>query len=90
MAAKTFLAGDLGGTKTLLSIYREIDGQLKQEHSHRYRSADWQDLESMLKQAPQPAGSFPHLSANLSAEYDPEAPKKKIKTYIHIHYTYNN
>ena len=48
MAAKTFLAGDLGGTKTLLSIYREIDGQLKQEHSHRYRSAEWRDLESML------------------------------------------
>ena len=49
MAAKTYLAGDLGGTKTLLSIYRDIDGQLKKEHSHRYRSADWQDLESMLK-----------------------------------------
>ena len=49
MAAKTYLAGDLGGTKTLLSIYREIDGQLKKEHSHRYRSADWQDLESMLR-----------------------------------------
>ena len=49
MAAKTYLAGDLGGTKTLLSIYREIDGQLKKEHSHRYRSADWHDLESMLK-----------------------------------------
>ncbi|KZR85976.1 Glucokinase [Synechococcus sp. MIT S9509] len=49
MAAKTYLAGDLGGTKTLLSIYREIDGQLKKEHSHRYKSADWHDLESMLK-----------------------------------------
>ena len=49
MAAKTYLAGDLGGTKTLLSIYRDIDGQLQKEHSHRYRSADWQDLESMLR-----------------------------------------
>ena len=49
MAAKTYLAGDLGGTKTLLSLYKEIDGQLKKEHSHRYKSADWHDLESMLK-----------------------------------------
>ncbi|WP_114992220.1 glucokinase [Synechococcus sp. UW179A] len=49
MAAKTYLAGDLGGTKTLLSIYREVDGQLKKEHSRRYKSADWHDLESMLK-----------------------------------------
>ena len=49
MAAKTYLAGDLGGTKTLLSIYRQIDGQLKKEHSYRYRSAEWQDLESILR-----------------------------------------
>ena len=49
MAAKTYLAGDLGGTKTLLSLYKEIDGQLKKEHSHRYRSAEWHDLESMLR-----------------------------------------
>ena len=49
MATKTYLAGDLGGTKTLLSLYRDIDGRLKQEKVHRYRSADWDDLESMLR-----------------------------------------
>ena len=49
MASETYLAGDLGGTKTLLCIYRDVDGQLKQEHANRYRSADWNDLESMLR-----------------------------------------
>lgn len=65
MAAKTFLAGDLGGTKTLLCVYAEIDGQLRKQHNHRYRSADWPNLESMLshflEQTPaelaKPAGS---------------------------------
>ena len=49
MATQTYLAGDLGGTKTLLCIYEEIDGQLRQAHANRYRSADWHDLESMLR-----------------------------------------
>jgi len=49
MAAETYLAGDLGGTKTFLCIYREIEGQLRKEHGQRYRSADWRDLESMLR-----------------------------------------
>ena len=41
MAAKTYLAGDLGGTKTFLALYRDVDGQLEQAHSHRYISAEW-------------------------------------------------
>ena len=56
MAAKTYLAGDLGGTKTFLALYRDVEGQLEQAHSHRYVSAEWRDLESMLshflKEAP--------------------------------------
>ena len=48
MAAKTFLAGDLGGTKTLLALYSETDRGLNKEFSHRYASAEWSDLESML------------------------------------------
>ena len=48
MAAKTFLAGDLGGTKTLLAFYSETDQGLNKELSHRYASAEWSDLESML------------------------------------------
>ena len=48
MAAKTYLAGDLGGTKTFLALYRDVHGQLEQAHSHRYISAEWRDLESML------------------------------------------
>ena len=57
MAAKTYLAGDLGGTKTFLALYRDVEGQLEQAHSHRYVSAEWRDLESMLshflKEAPE-------------------------------------
>ena len=57
MAAKTYLAGDLGGTKTFLALYRDAHGQLEQAHSHRYISAEWRDLESMLvhflEQAPE-------------------------------------
>lgn len=49
MAALTFLAGDLGGTKTLLAIYGERDGQLQPLHEHRYRSGEWDCLETMLQ-----------------------------------------
>ena len=49
MAALTFLAGDLGGTKTLLAIYGERDGQLQPLYEHRYRSGEWDCLETMLQ-----------------------------------------
>ncbi len=49
MQGKTYLAGDLGGTKTLLAIFSDLNGVLKKEHIHRYVSAEWTSLESMLK-----------------------------------------
>ena len=48
MQATTYLAGDLGGTKTLLAIYSDQNGKLKQEHVQRYVSAEWTSLDSML------------------------------------------
>ncbi|MEB3276151.1 MAG: glucokinase [Cyanobacteriota bacterium] len=45
----TLLAGDIGGTKTLLSLYRlEPGGALELATSQRYRSADWDDLAPMV------------------------------------------
>ena len=48
MAQPTLLAGDMGGTKTLLALYSlEADG-LKQQHRQRFVSAEWPSLEPML------------------------------------------
>ncbi|NDC35168.1 MAG: glucokinase [Synechococcaceae bacterium WB9_2_112] len=44
----TLLAGDIGGTKTLLSLYRSGGGGLEQLVSERYVSADWPDLAPMV------------------------------------------
>ena len=49
MQATTYLAGDLGGTKTLLALYSDQNGKLKQEYVQRYVSAEWTSLDSMLK-----------------------------------------
>ena len=47
----TLLAGDIGGTKTLLSLYRlELGGGLSLVVSQRYPSADWADLAPMVNQ----------------------------------------
>jgi glucokinase len=65
MQAKTYLAGDLGGTKTLLAIYSDQNGKLKQEHVQRYVSAEWTSLDSMLKhflQTKTDANSSPQTS----------------------------
>lgn len=43
----TLLAGDIGGTKTLLSLYAAADLELLAEQ--RYRSADWPDLAAMVQ-----------------------------------------
>jgi glucokinase len=48
MPPSTYLAGDLGGTKTLLSLYSTVDGQLQSLHGSRYASAEWTSLEAML------------------------------------------
>lgn len=45
----TLLAGDIGGTKTLLSLYRlGQDNQLEPLGQERYGSADWADLGPMV------------------------------------------
>ena len=45
----TLLAGDIGGTKTLLALYQlQAGGELELLRSERYLSADWDDLAPML------------------------------------------
>ena len=48
MVVTTLLAGDMGGTKTLLAIYEVQGGALVQRHQHRYVSSEWSSLEPML------------------------------------------
>ena len=44
------LAGDIGGTKTLLALYRlGPAGELELQRSERYISADWSGLEPMVR-----------------------------------------
>ena len=65
MQATTYLAGDLGGTKTLLAIYSDQNGKLKREYVQRYVSAEWTSLDSMLKhflQSRPDANSTPQTS----------------------------
>ena len=45
----TLLAGDMGGTKTLLAIYSLETHGLQQQHLQRYVSAEWPSLEPMLE-----------------------------------------
>ena len=45
----TLLAGDIGGTKTLLSLHGCTSETLEPLASERYRSADWPDLASMVR-----------------------------------------
>lgn len=46
----TVVAGDIGGTKTLLALYRlEAGGALSLVRSQRFPSADWPDLAPMLQ-----------------------------------------
>ncbi|CAI8172554.1 MAG: Glucokinase [Prochlorococcus marinus str. MIT 9215] len=49
IAPISFLAGDLGGTKTLLAIYSWDGQQLNQKHQRRYESAEWSSFEPMLR-----------------------------------------
>jgi glucokinase len=44
----TLLAGDIGGTKTLLSLYRREGEGLQLLASERFPSADWSDLAAMV------------------------------------------
>ena len=49
MALSTLLAGDMGGTKTLLALYGIKDGRLTQLYQQRFMSSEWTSLEPMLK-----------------------------------------
>ena len=44
----TLLAGDIGGTKTLLTTYRLAHGQLHRQRSERFVSADWDDFTALV------------------------------------------
>ena len=48
MPRPTLLAGDMGGTKTLLALYDLEDNRLTKRHQQRFVSADWPSLEPML------------------------------------------
>ena len=49
MRCSPLLAGDIGGTKTLLSLYQPLDHGLELLVSERYTSADWPDLAPMVR-----------------------------------------
>ena len=49
MATTTLLAGDMGGTKTLLALYGSEEGQLSLLHQERFRSGEWSSLEPILE-----------------------------------------
>lgn len=49
MAGNTLLAGDMGGTKTLLALYGLNNGHLEPLHQERFKSSDWPSLEPMLQ-----------------------------------------
>jgi len=49
MAQPTLLAGDMGGTKTLLAIYSLETDRLRQQHKQRFFSSEWPSLEPMLE-----------------------------------------
>ena len=44
----TLLAGDIGGTKTLLALYESKGGQLIQLQAERYPSADWPQFPDLI------------------------------------------
>ncbi|MEB3318917.1 MAG: glucokinase [Cyanobacteriota bacterium] len=48
------LAGDIGGTKTLLSLYRHSPAGLECLNEARYPSADWRDLAPMVREFLEP------------------------------------
>ena len=64
MGFTTLLAGDIGGTKTLLSLYRTQGDDLALLRSERYVSADWPDLAPMV---------LAFLQGPAAAERPPEA-----------------
>lgn len=44
----TLLAGDIGGTKTLLALYSLEAGRLRQQRTERFVSAEWDDFAALV------------------------------------------
>ncbi len=44
----TLLAGDIGGTKTLLALYSLEGGRLRQQRTERFVSAEWDDFAALV------------------------------------------
>ena len=64
----TLLAGDIGGTKTLLSLYRlSGDSQLEPLCQQRYSSAAWADLAPMLERFLEEAAARGHAERPAAA-----------------------
>ena len=66
MPAPILLAGDIGGTKTLLSLYQAGGDRLELLASERYSSGDWPDLAPMVAaflSGPARAAAAPHPEA---------------------------
>ncbi len=83
----TILAGDLGGTKTVLALYRPDDPMDQPFRSERFPSADYDDLDSIVERFLGEAGETPRAATfgvagpivagkayitNLKWEIDPE------------------
>ncbi len=58
----TILAGDLGGTKTVLALYRPDDPIDRPHRSEKYPSGDYDDLESIVEQFLDEAGEAPRAA----------------------------
>ena len=44
----SLLAGDIGGTKTLLALYGVEHGELRQRRCERFVSAEWDDFSALV------------------------------------------
>ena len=55
----TILAGDIGGTKTLLATYRVNGDELIEQRRERYSSAEWHDFSVLLNHFLEPLSDRP-------------------------------
>lgn len=67
----TLLAGDIGGTKTLLATYAVREGRLVQLRSARYASAAWSDFSAMVRHFLAEGAQDPAGEGGLGAEAGP-------------------
>jgi glucokinase len=57
------LAGDVGGTKTLLALFERKEGKLIELQSKRYVSNDFKNLDVIIKDFVEEQDIFPHAAA---------------------------